>query len=177
MDDRTIIKQVLNSHLSLKPEIVQSIEDFKSSHLGVNTLGVHVRYTDMKIPLDKLITKTKKINKTINLTAFSCPQILKKLLKNFKRSPKYYHHTQMVSTLRRKNAPELDQCPDRVQNGIEALMDMYLLASCNDLIFSSQSSFGLVASILSKASKQHLHDVNSSSLVEKVKAKITGIAK
>jgi len=33
MDDRTIIKQVLNSHLSLKPEIVQSIEDFKSSHL------------------------------------------------------------------------------------------------------------------------------------------------
>ena len=56
-------------------------------------------------------------------------------------------------------------------------MDMYLLASCNDLIFSSQSSFGLVASILSKASKQHLHDVNSSSLVEKVKAKIRGIAK
>ncbi len=70
-----------------------------------------------------------------------------------------------------------DQCPDRVQNGREALMDMYLLASCNDLIFSSQSSFGLVASILSKTSKQHLHDVNSSSFIEKVKAKIRGIAK
>ena len=29
MDDRTIIKQVLNSHLNLKTEIVQSIEDFR----------------------------------------------------------------------------------------------------------------------------------------------------
>jgi hypothetical protein len=178
MDDRTIIKQVLNSHLSLKPEIVQSIEDFRSSYFGVNTLGVHVRYTDMKIPLDKLITNTKKINKNNKFNSIFLSTDSQEVVEKFQQEfPNIITTPKWFPPSGERMHQNWDQCPDRVQNGREALMDMYLLASCNDLIFSSQSSFGLVASILSKASKQHLHDVNSSSFIEKVKAKIRGIAK
>jgi broad specificity phosphatase PhoE len=132
----------------------------------------------MKIPLDKLITNTKKINKNNKFNSIflstDSQEVVEKFQQEFANiitTPKWFPPSG------ERMHQNWDQCPDRVQNGIEALMDMYLLASCNDLIFSSQSSFGLVASILSKASKQHLHDVNSSSFIEKVKAKIRGIAK
>jgi hypothetical protein len=178
MTDRTVIRYVFNTHLSLKSKIVQSIEDFKSSYFGVNTLGVHVRYTDMKIPLDKIMATTKKIAKR---SKFDClflatdsqevVELFKQEFKTVITTPKWF------PPLGERMHQNWDNCPDRVQNGIEALMDISLLASCNDLVFSSQSSFGLVASILSQAGEQHIHDVNTSSFIERIKAKIRDIAK
>ncbi|AFY99518.1 nodulation protein NodZ [Calothrix sp. PCC 6303] len=172
LDYRAIIQLILNSNFSLKDDIYRSIETFKSTNFGSKTVGVHVRYTDIKIPLDKLIQATKKvIHKNhsdcvfLSTDAQEVIQIFKQEFDRVVITPKWFPQPG------ERMHQNWNSCPDRIKNGVEALTDLYLLADCDDLVFSSESSFGYVASILSKAKKDHLHDVKIVSLVDKFKAK------
>lgn len=62
-----------------------------------------------------------------------------------------------------------DECQDTFQNAIEALQDLYLLSQCETLIFSSQSSFGYLASLWNTKGK--LYDIESPSFCQKIKRK------
>ena len=66
-----------------------------------------------------------------------------------------------------------EECPDRLQNGIEALRDLYLLSQCESLIFSSKSSFGYLASLLNSQGK--IYDVEQPSLTQKIRRKLKQI--
>jgi hypothetical protein len=63
-----------------------------------------------------------------------------------------------------------DECEDYWQNGIEALRDLYLLGKCQTLIFSSQSSFGYIASLFN--SQGTLYDITQPSWREKMIRKL-----
>ena len=51
------------------------------------------------------------------------------------------------------------ECPDRMENGIEALVDMYLLAACDYLVVDEHSSFSYVASLLTNAPDSNVFNV------------------
>jgi hypothetical protein len=49
-------------------------------------------------------------------------------------------------------------CPDRLESGVESLIDLYLLAECDYLIIDSSSSYSYVANLISKAEKSNVFD-------------------
>ncbi|MCK4828693.1 hypothetical protein KA005_73865, partial [bacterium] len=51
-------------------------------------------------------------------------------------------------------------CPDKVANGVEALVDMYLLAECDCLIYSGYSTFSLISRVLSDAQQENIVDID-----------------
>jgi hypothetical protein len=51
------------------------------------------------------------------------------------------------------------ECSDRLENGIEALVDVYLLASCDFLVGDGTSSFTRLAGLLCQAPEGHVVDV------------------
>lgn len=171
-----ILQSILRTDLKLNSAILQSVQHFKASQFGTKTIGVHVRQTDMKIPIDKLIHRTQSLAREMRadciFLATDAQDTIQLFEQNFQRVvtiPKWFPpHGERLHQ-------NWEHCPDRVQNGIEALKDVYLLAECSGLIFSSQSSFGYLASLLSHAEKQYLHDINRPSFFDKLKARLRGL--
>jgi hypothetical protein len=57
-----------------------------------------------------------------------------------------------------QDAHQNPRCPDRLENGREALVDLHLLAGCDELIIDSTSSFARLAQLLAGDSTT-VHDV------------------
>ena len=161
LDYRDILKSILDSSFRIKNDINQVVKSFKSSSFGSKTIGVHVRHTDMSIPLDRLVKTTRSI---VDRRQSDCIflatdnrdiiDVFKQKFDNVVVAPKWF------PSPGERMHQNWDSCPNRIQNGREALIDLYLLAECDDLVFSSQSSFGYVASILSNVSdRSYLHDI------------------
>ena len=53
-----ILQSILRSELKLNSRISETVQRFKSTEFSPKTLGVHVRNTDMKLPVDKLIERS-----------------------------------------------------------------------------------------------------------------------
>jgi hypothetical protein len=51
------------------------------------------------------------------------------------------------------------ESPDRLMHGVEALVDLYLLASCDYLILDESSSFSYVASLITNAPNSNVFNV------------------
>ena len=51
------------------------------------------------------------------------------------------------------------ECPDRLNNAIEALLDMYLLAECDYLVFPSSSTFSYISSLYTSMPRANIIDV------------------
>ncbi|MEM9246372.1 MAG: nodulation protein NodZ [Cyanobacteria bacterium P01_F01_bin.153] len=174
MDDSEVLKMMLNRDFKLVPELGQSIEQFKRDKFGNSTLGVHVRYTDMKIPVEPIISKVKQaLGKERDRTIFlatDAEEIIGKFRSIFPN---------VVTT--EKWFPEaggrlhLLNVPDKFENGVEAIRDLFLLKECDGLVFSSQSSFGRVASLLSSAPKKHIYDIEKRSVAQRLKSKVKSV--
>ena len=52
------------------------------------------------------------------------------------------------------------ECTDRLENGIEALIDLYLLAGCDYLVVDESSSFSYIASVRQPGGDLNVDDVS-----------------
>ena len=68
-------------------------------------------------------------------------------------TPHWYSSTPGLAIHENRN------CPDPIESGIEALVDLYLLAECDYLIIDTSSSFSYVAKLLTKAPDANIFDV------------------
>jgi len=159
LDRKGIIKKVLTEQMVLKEEIRNKIADFKSQNWFGFVIGVHVRYTDRKTSLAKY---EKPISKLLNnnsgaliFLATDSPDVSKYFIDKYDRvisTPKWYP----------ENSGALHSsgdCPDRYQSGVDALVDMYLLAECDGLVFPGNSTFSWISSILTNAPLENVFDV------------------
>lgn len=160
METPEILRLILDSKLVLSNEIKARLSELKEKNFSEKMIGVHVRYTDIKIPLEKLIDAVKKIQsrqqKATIFLATDSQEVIRTFEAEFASlviAPKWFPPEGQ------RMHQNWDACPDRVQNGIEALTDLFLLSECQHLVFSSKSSFGYVASLLSKASPRNIYDV------------------
>lgn len=155
-----ILRSVLSSRLHLVKEIHDSIYSYKANNFSANTIGVHVRHTDIKVPLTKLISNVKRVvgkNKDATVFLATDSQAVVEQLKQ--QLPRVVTVDKWFPPQGERMHQNWDNCPNRYQNGVEALTDLYLLSECNSLVFSSQSSFGYVASLLSQADPRQIYDV------------------
>ncbi|MDB9528862.1 nodulation protein NodZ [Oscillatoria sp. CS-180] len=158
--NREILRSILETKLHLVDAINQSIQNFKDSHFSNQVIGVHVRYTDIKIPLEKILAKVQKVVDKHSDPVIFLATDSQKVMGDFQgRFPKVVTAHKWFPPDGERMHQNWDRCPDRYQNGVEALTDLFLLSECSSLIFSSQSSFGYVASLLSKANPKEIFDV------------------
>lgn len=155
-----ILSKLLREDLILHPDIRERVDQFRGTCFTKKTVGVHVRYTDFR---SRLWTIFKKLNALLrhepDLLIFLSTDNMQ--IKNmFEGSyhdviitPHWYSPTPGLAIHDNRN------CPDPIESGIEALVDLYLLAECDYLIIDTNSSFSYVAKLLAKALDSNIFDV------------------
>src|SRR3990167_2960116 len=155
-----ILKGLLKEDLILRSEIRERVDQFRRECFISNTLGLHVRYSDRKVELSSIFGKLESVLKRIPscqiFLATDNEQIKEDLEKSYPNVITAPHWYPAPGAHIHQNS----NCPDRIENGIEALVDLYLLAECDYLIIDSRSSFSYVTKLLSKAPSSHIYDVN-----------------
>lgn len=170
LSERQIIRKAIKEFLPFSPPVQQRIDKIKKDHWRRPVIGVHVRYSDRKTrlkPYKRVLQRFIKNAKN--------PQIF--LSTDNKRIEQWYRRNYGDVLSIPKWFPENSQtmhqnpgCPDKIRNGIEALIDMYLLADCDYLIYPGNSTFSWISAILSEAPRQNIVDVEKYNLKVRSKA-------
>jgi hypothetical protein len=155
-----LLRTLLRETLTLHPAIRQKVEQFRRKYFGGEMLGVHIRYTDHRTALWSTF---KRVNQLLAVnpksSIFLCTDN-QEIARLFRR--KY----QRVVSTPHWYAPNTgdplhyaQSRPDPLASGIEALIDLYLLAECDELIIDTSSSFSYLAALLTEVPSEHIHDV------------------
>ncbi|OHB61000.1 MAG: hypothetical protein A2167_01140 [Planctomycetes bacterium RBG_13_46_10] len=150
LDTAGVIRKVLVEQMKVSDEVRQRIDDFKSkAGWPEKVIGVHIRHTDMKTnlahyecALRRFLRREPKAHIFLATDNKQISQEYQDRYKNVFSTPKWFPDD--VSPMHHNT-----QCPDKVLNGIEALVDMYLLADCDYLIYPRASTFSWVSRLLS----------------------------
>ena len=166
---RGSIRELLSRDMKLVPEIRMKVDEFKARHWKAPMIGLHIRCTDLKTDLgayrkalDRLLTQVP--DATLFLATDNA-QVMEDYIARYPRvvsTPKWLPAG--VHSLHQNAA-----CPDRFANGVEALLDMYLLAECDYLIYPGSSTFSWIAGIMAGLDEAHLIDVERHHLIRKAK--------
>ena len=155
ISDPDILRGLLRRDFTLQPDISERIELFKRRYFDLPTVGIHVRFSDFR---SRLLGTIRRLNQLLRheprlriFVATDNVAILKLFQSNYPdviNMPHWYGVPGDTIHSNRTN-------PHPTEAGIEALIDLHLLAQCNYLIFDPASTFALVADLLSSAPEQN----------------------
>ncbi len=179
LDNREILQRALQSNLCLKENICAQVEEFQKGYFADYMIGIHIRYSDMKVPLSEVEATLESVVRAVqskhgNFKIFLATDS-KDVLSSFKEMfPDLLISTnKWFSSSGKRLHQNSQECQDLVQNGIEALVDLYLLAACDSLVFASRSSFGLLASFLMTKPDAQWYDIDrNKSLIKRIGLKL-----
>ncbi len=166
---KELTKKLLSDNLFLHKDIVRRVEEFKKDNFSKPMIGVHIRYTDnqgdqfnrSKLPsLDRYPAIIEKLLKEVPGAGIFLATDNEEILKSYREKyPNVIATDKWFPGRKGKRLHGHGACPDRIQNGVEALVDMHLLAECDYLVFSSKPTFAQVARMRSKANESKIFDV------------------
>jgi hypothetical protein len=153
-----VLRRVLRSHLMLDAAVRTRVDAFKRQHFESETIGMHVRFTDKRVDvarlkraLDRLAERKPRARIFLATDSSVVQRNFEAELKNLVSTPHWYPPP-------RSSPHQNPTCPDRFEQGLEALTDLYLLAECDHLIGDSRSSFYYVAMLLSDLPRSRMFD-------------------
>lgn len=150
------LRETLAQSIALTPSIIAHVDQLAATWSTQPTIGIHVRYTDNQAPLTQLLRRLKqqtqaspKANIFLATDNLEVQQQIQRL----------YPGRILTSA---KSLP-VDGTPLHHQHRgaaalIESMVDLILLSRCPTLIYSSRSSFGYCAALLSQADPNQLFD-------------------
>ena len=154
-----ILSKLLREDLILHPQIRERVAQFKHSHFNKTTVGVHVRYTDHRTrlwaalkKLDVLLKQEPELQIFLSTDNIQIKNVFEENYPNVLSTP---HRYSRPGWAMHRNLRHLSP----VESGVEALVDLYLLAECNYLIIDTSSSFSYVAKLLAKTTDSRIFDV------------------
>ena len=174
--DEAILREFLRRTLIPRPEIQAKIKKWRTENFGSGpVIGAHIRFMDTKlphVPFLKLRTSIDSFFSAIDRIMTKAPTSVIFLATDNreaqhlveKRYPKVIATEKWFPTtgIEMHQNPE---CPDRLNNAIEALTDMYLLAECDYLVFPSSSTFSYISSLCTNIPRAHIVDVERNDLI------------
>ncbi|MBC9032725.1 hypothetical protein IAG41_10010 [Sphingomonas sp. JC676] len=159
LSDDQIIARVLRDHITLAPAIRRQVDAFAAAHFSGGVIGVHIRNTDRRTSV------TASLRHLAQLRARH-PAATIFLATDNRRAEELVRrrYDRVLSTAKwfpEDGAPmhQNTNCPDRLQNAVEGLIDMYLLAECDYLIFPASSTFSRIAGLISTKPRANLIDI------------------
>lgn len=162
LSNETILRRLVAEELVPSENIQSRVDSYKERYFGESkTIGVHIRYTDRKTSLSKHHAALERILEHNPKSTIFLATDNKSVEEEFKS---IYGDSKVVSTQKwypqSGSLHKSSECVDKCENGIEALTDIYLLASCHYLVFDQNSTFGYIAKLLSKIPESNLFDVS-----------------
>src|SRR5690606_2910032 len=149
LDEEEVLRRVVLEEMPLAAAVRARIDSFRAEHWTGPMIGLHIRHTDRRTDLGRYEGPVRSVllrepDATVFL-ATDNRDVEARFRKVFPRvvaTPKWYPSS-MASM---HQNPE---CPDKVENGIEALIDMYLLAACDYLVYPGGSTFSWISRLIS----------------------------
>ncbi len=168
LNRQQILRKLIRENIKINKNLTREFDQFIKDKFGDYNIGVHIRYSDMKVPVEEIYKLVgKQLKKKPQATVFLATDS-QMIMEEFKQK---FNNVIIAEKWFPPSGARLhqnwDECQNRLKNGIEALRDIYLLSQCQSLIFSSQSSFGYLASIL-KDDQQEVYDIQVPSLPQKL---------
>jgi hypothetical protein len=155
-----LLARVLADTLTLQPAIQDRVDGFRREHFQGRTVGVHVRYSDYRTALRRTLQQLEVLLRRDP----ACRVFLS--TDNIQISRIFENRYDHVISTPHWYAPIPGQAlhfgaarPDPTTRGVEALIDLYLLSACDDLIVDTSSSFACVATLLTQAPASRVFDV------------------
>ncbi len=171
LDDTALIRKLLADHVAPSPRIVAAVDEFRRRRFGPLAIGVHIRQTDNMLG-NRVLTKgmlfsdfdaplaegTAAHPEATLFVSTDNRAVLEAVLARYPKAvsrEKWYPDRPGEAIHGHKD------CPDKLQMAEDALVDLYLLASCDRLICSSRTSFARFAQHLSRRPQQVVIDVTA----------------
>jgi hypothetical protein len=156
---KTLLRELLRENLILHPSIRDRINQFKGEWFNGKMVGVHVRYTDrrgrlrlIRKRLDALLEREPHVRIFLATDNLQIQNLFQEQYPSVITTEKWYPTS--AASIHRN--PE---CRDRMENGIAALIDMYLLAECDYLILDESSAFSYVVSLVTSQPSSNIFNV------------------
>jgi len=160
LDTNGIIRKVLTEKMLLQEDIRQRIEEFKAKYWPENVIGLHIRHTDRKTNLAKYEKHLYRFLKRYPDAHIFLATDNQLVSRDYQSRFKNVFSTQKWFPKGMTSMHQNTECPDKIANGIEALVDMYLLAQCDCLIYSGYSTFSQISHTLSDAPPENIVDID-----------------
>lgn len=142
--DDAILARLLKEELELHPEIEARCAELQKSWPDRPKIGVHVRHTDRLTNLRRLRRRVDEMRmlhpEALLFLATDSRAVLDDFLIRYEdvlTAPKWLPESGPLHALH-------GVCPDRLAMARSALVDMRLLASCDQLIVNEDSTFSLI---------------------------------
>ncbi|OIO72659.1 MAG: hypothetical protein CO186_05600 [Zetaproteobacteria bacterium CG_4_9_14_3_um_filter_49_83] len=155
-----ILRHLLTHYMVLRPEIKARIDAFRNENFSGNVIGVHVRHSDRSANVDRYLDRVKRLCKNNDdvtiFVATDNQSVLSRFQAGFPKvisTDKWYPDSGVPMH-------QNSTCPNAFENGVEALVDMYLLSYCHWLVYPKGSTFSYISSILSSAPKENIIDMD-----------------
>lgn len=157
---KDILSKLLREDLTLHPQVRERVNQCKLNWFKQKTVGVHIRYTDRKarLPaikwkLDALLKREPELQIFLSTDNLEIKKMVEQSYAGVVTTPHWYPTPG-------SHIHQNQNCSDRMESGIEALVDLYLLAECDYLIIDTSSSLSYVANLLTKAPCSNIFNVN-----------------
>ncbi len=154
-----ILRKLLREELSLHPDIERRVNEFRAAHFASPMVGVHLRMSDRRVRVSEILDRLDLLlAREPDLTIFAATDNIegKGLLERRYPGLLMTDHWYGAAGSSQHNNPE---SPNRTENGIEALVDLYLLAGCDYLVGDTTSSFTRLAGLLRSGPETQFLDV------------------
>jgi hypothetical protein len=162
-DDHLLVGELAKRHLAPAESVSQAVNAYRARYFRPEMIGVHIRLSNEAQCRTKSVeeshyhTLIRRIRRRYPETGIFLAT------DNIEVERRFGHrYGELLVTTEKWFGEAGDPLHlskrrgDRFQNAVEALTDMFLLASCSHLIFPALSSFSLMASLLSSAANGNI---------------------
>ncbi len=148
---------ILRKYIAPTKKLTQRVDDFFQTHFTSPPIGIHIRYTDLQSPLPAMINTLRQVaNKHDSIFLCTDCAEIEKMIHNI------FPNTITQSKIFLPNGTPLHSYVpgvSNVQKGTEALIDMFVLSKCSEIIHYSHSSFARIPIMYSGLHKDKIHAV------------------
>ncbi len=162
-----VLGHVLRSYFKPSDDVSKAVDEMSLGE--IKALGVHIRYTDLKIPIEKLIEDVKRHMRKFSYGAIFLASDSQEAENRFKKEfkkvvtyPKRYaqNNTQL-------HASYGDNC--KTEGAKSALIDMFALSKCAGLVYCSRSTFAETSRLIGEFESSRVVDVDRFNLLVRLK--------
>ena len=162
LSKRQLFHEVFHRHLRPTQAIERRLRQFRQAHFGQGpVIGIHIRQSDKSIGLGwyrKALAE--HVGRQPQATIFLATDNRAVEAEIKALYPQVITQDKWLPTPGSR-AHGSEECPDRLAHAAEALVDILLLASCDWLIYSRTTSFGLLASYISQQPLSQHFDIQT----------------
>ena len=122
-------------------------------------IGVHIRYLDKQSRLPQIRAKLRSLLRRRPDSGIFVATDNASIQEAFARDFPGVVATAKWFPTAGVSMHQNQDCSDRLENGVKALVDLYLLAGCDDLVIDESSAFSHIAALLSRQPRNRIINV------------------